>query len=101
MHHIYPDKYKTIWLVSMCYIISKQTYFLLKVNLHCNLVHFLYQKFATKKSSFEPYIPKFNKNGIFTYIILQKKGHSSPKSLIFYTNLVGDVGDTWNFCALG
>ena len=40
MHHISPGKYKTIWLVSMCSIISKHTYFLLKVDLHCNLQHF-------------------------------------------------------------
>ena len=40
MHHISPGKYKTIWLVSMCSIISKHTYFLLKVYLHCNLPHF-------------------------------------------------------------
>ena len=40
MHHISPGKYKTIWLASMCSIISKHTYFLLKVNLHCNLPHF-------------------------------------------------------------
>ena len=40
MHHISLGKYKTIWLVSMCSIISKHTYFLLKVNLHFNLPHF-------------------------------------------------------------
>ena len=40
MHHISPGKYKTIWLVSMCSIISKHTYFLLKFDLHCNLPHF-------------------------------------------------------------
>ena len=37
---IYPLANITIWLVSMCSIISKYTYFLLKVNLHCNLPHF-------------------------------------------------------------
>ena len=40
MHHISPGKYKTIWLASMCSIISKHTYFLLKVDLHYNLPHF-------------------------------------------------------------
>ena len=35
-----PDRFKTIWLVSMCSIITKNTSFLLKLNLHCNLPHF-------------------------------------------------------------
>ena len=40
VHHISPGKYKPFWLVSMCSIISKHTYFLFKVDLHCNLPHF-------------------------------------------------------------
>ena len=39
MNHISPDKYKTIGLISMCFIVSKHTYFLLKVTFQKCLKH--------------------------------------------------------------
>ena len=35
-----PDRYETIWFLSMCSVLTKRTSFLLKLDLHCNLPHF-------------------------------------------------------------
>ena len=68
VHHISPGIYKTIWLVSMCSIINKHTYFLLNLDLHCNLPHFRNVSNTSEESTgvqLQELVPKKNLSVVY------------------------------------